>query len=157
MEPVNGRQVMGLGRAISAVLVRMALLPDGGAMRYDADKVSGGKAESSPPPRLDSLADEWSRRFAQLLQVAERDLRMAQTGATRSPRRVDAARDARIVSYRLHGGNPPEWVAFVEDVSASHVEKVRKREGLDPRTGERVRKSRPLTAPAPGDDEGSMT
>lgn len=152
-----GRQaIFGVARELARGLVELALLAEVSAVDYARDTVSNGSGghgkhgtTSTPPPRNDSLYLEWLERLERLSAALVRDLEDARTGQGRTARR-DRGRKKRIA--RDYAGRSPEWVGFVEGVTAAYVEKCRHEDrspaapaGREKKYGHPLPSARPLT------------
>jgi hypothetical protein len=78
------------------------------------------------PPRVSSLAVEWTELLASALVDAESDA--AGTGRRSGP---GGGRKRRIIQSEIYRGRPCEFVAFLEGCSADLVRKARGEHGLD--------------------------
>lgn len=129
---------------IQRLLVAMQLLPDAGAIDYSRVQIGkpkgghGSHAKRSAPPRADSLALDWDRRFSRLVRLAEQELSDYKTGKRRPDgSETRASRDRRLASYV---DEAPSFVAYVEDMSTEGVRKWRQRNNRDPESGRRLPK-----------------
>lgn len=143
-----------LERAERAILNKLALLAEGGVAPMDKPNLHRSAPESSPPPGFGlgveevSLALFHQERFVKaresgkqhfrlrVIAEAERDYELATRKRPKylSPDSDENARD-KDESILRWGGKRPEWVAVFEGCSESHVRKLRKRNGRDPKTG----------------------
>ena len=117
---------------LRAVLAEMELLQEGTRAATYEKSVSGSRTPG--PPRLDTtpLVDLWEAKAIQLARQAERDLDVA-LGRLFQANDSGTERDDRILND--YEGDSPEVAAIKEGCSASHVEKLRRRNGLRGRDG----------------------
>lgn len=136
---------MNLGDRVNAVLARMLLLQSGSVTDYTRDALSHGKPGSTilGHGRSVPLAVEWAERFARMLALAERDHERAirrDEGTPPTQDKVSKRRISRNAAILHEEGMDPTWVAACFGMTTQGVEQLRRRNGLDPATGERVRK-----------------
>jgi hypothetical protein len=135
------REGLPLHARIFKVLTEMGLLEEfvwAGQPR--ADPHNKGRGKSSPPPGSSlageleqTLAGEWIRTFAALVELAETDLDRARGTRTPIPAHHHSQeRDRMILSFE---GKRPEFVAYTVGCSTRHVETLRSKKGLNPASG----------------------
>lgn len=149
---------MTLGERVNRILLDLLLLLEGGAIDPTRDVVSTGsgghgshKARSAPPGAFARfhdrpLVEQYAERFERLCIAAERDLEAVRQGVDTRPARDTRSKRKRDEDRAIlrEVGRDPTWVAFVYGRTTDSVQRLRKRHGLDPNTGERA--PRPLTS-----------
>lgn len=134
------------------------LLADAPAIDYSRDIISQGsgghgshKARTSPSYGAEKpLAVELEDAFARFVVVWRNRLAAAQSGApavAAKGDRVSSTRRAERKAVLSATGQPAIEVAYVYGWTEDGVRRARLAAGLDPATGERVDRERPITAP----------
>jgi hypothetical protein len=153
-----------LGDRVNRALTDLLLLGAAPGVDPSRDTVSSGSGghgkhgtTSVAPSDMQPLVLEWAEFFRRAVELAELDVAM-ERGQHPRPHMVKRGRvsamnarerDHRIARSRIYEGRRPEFVAYAEGCSVDTVKTARTAAHLDPLTGERERRARPLTAPMP--------
>lgn len=139
-----------LGRRLNDALAALLMSAQGPAIDPSRDQISGGKADSAPPPRygVDEIR-AWVDRAERLVMALEREVGLA---TPTKPRKT--TKDLREV-IRTYEGRDAVYVAFVEGCSTQLVHKVRASVGLDPEGQRRPRALTSRVLPDVGQDASS--
>lgn len=130
-----------------------AVDPEAAADRVSTGRGGHGSHKARTAPTFGAelpLSVELEHLIERLATVAERRLEDAKRGATGRPAqdkvgRAKRAEDAAILREQGRGATE---VAYLYGRTTEGIRKLRQRSGLDPETGERLDRPRPLTAPA---------
>ena len=128
------------------------LLPTASAIDYSRDVVSQGKGGHGKPPSFGAdppLSVQMEQALARFVRVWQRRLDEARAGANgrSSHDRTSTAKREEDKAILASIGEDPTALAFLYGRTTEGVRKLRRRHGLDPDTGERVKRDT-LTAPA---------
>jgi len=133
---------MTLGAKINRALARALMLQQGGVI--DPSRGYGptprGQQRPTPPPGTfapwseQPLAAQYAERFRRLLLALERDLDAIERGSQPGDRKREEDRAV------LQEKGDPTFVAFIYGRTTEAVRKLRQRRGLDPDTGERMKR-----------------
>jgi hypothetical protein len=146
-----------LAARLNDVLGQLLLLPDAGAIDPTKDNISVGRGGHgthkergiAPSGTFAALEErpaviQWAARFGRMLDVAERELEEARSGAVATSAkgaRTGAVKDAEDRTIlKDYVGMDPTTVAYIFGRTTEGIRKLRGRKGLDPATGERAQR-----------------